>query len=137
MTVAPKDFAICSAKTDTPPVPSNSTFESGPIAPPQCSAVQAVTPAQARQAAVSVVIPSGTGSSADSGNTPNSVSAPGASLPVERVRTPARTGCDSQSCQNTVMTRSPGLNCDTSLPTDSTSPAPSESGMSGYALSPP
>ena len=106
--VAPKAFTICRAKMETPPVPSSKTLESGPSGPPQCSAVQAVTPAQASDAAVSVVISSGTDSNADSGKTPSSVSAPGASHPVVRVRTPGRTGCDSQSCQNTVMTRSPG-----------------------------
>src|SRR5262245_4100247 len=117
---APAIFAICSAKIETPPVPSESTVSPAFNTRGPCiSAFQTVTPAHGSVAACSYDKCGGNFSRPSAWNTQYSASVPSSGRPSASGGLP---------CVNVATTRSPALNCVTPAPTAATSPAPSDSG---------
>ena len=129
ITVAPIARAICSAKIDTPPVPSINMLSPTLRPPLTTRARQAVTPAVVRVAAAAWVQPAGAcvkdvaGATTTSRAKP-SIPSPGVVAKSARVASPS-----SQVGKKVDTTWSPGLNSVTSDPTASTTPAPSAIGM--------
>src|SRR5690606_12602815 len=121
--------ANCSANMDTPPEPSTSTvapgLSGGGVSIRPC---HAVTAAQGSVAASSKDRCAGTCTASCSSSTAYSASIPSTGPPWV-VGGGSLDGPSTQPRKKVLATRSPCLKRVTSLPTSTTSPAPSERGM--------
>ncbi len=130
MTRAPASLANCSAKIETPPVPCTSTVSPAVSLPSTISPRQAVTAAQGSVAASSALQPAG------ALVTPSAVSAIASQATPSSAPPSAASRCGVgrpavQCGKKPGITRSPAFTRVTPSPTCSTTPAPSESGISG------
>ena len=134
ITRAPWAFANCSAKSETPPVPSTRAVLCGPKAALR-TARQAVVAAIGRVAASASDKCAGVRTSECAGTVTYSARLPGRSMPR---RGPPPTAGILPSCQLGMkcgMTRAPIFQPVTAVPSAATSPAPSVTGMIGKWLS--
>ncbi len=94
-------------------------------------ALQAVKAAQGRVAACSSLRWAGAATAPSSGTTINSAITPSIGPPSERLTRSSVSSPAIQRCENVGQTRSPTENRVTPAPTSTTSPTPSEIGISG------
>ena len=131
ITRAPASLANSSANTETPPEPCTSTVSPGRTSPWCTTALQAVRPAQGRAAASASVRWLGAATSASAGSAMNSCMTPSIGPPSALAKPSWVGGPDSQPGKKLGQTRSPALNRVTPAPTATTSPTPSETGITG------